>query len=179
MSLTRLPKTQANTSLEARTLADILLRAREGELLLYTDLEAAVQRNLRKDRYLLATARRIAQREGQYVFRPVTRQGLRRLCNHELVTVGEQRRQHLRRTGSRAIAELECAHFGTLLPQEATKILAYISVMGAITALSHATTMSHVTRVIANAEMPRKLDATGVIDVFATTYAGARRHAHV
>jgi hypothetical protein len=176
--LTRLPKTQANTSFEARALADLLLQAREGDLLLYTDLEAAVGRDLRKQRYLLATARRIALREGQCVFRAVTRQGLRRLCNHELPAIGEARRQHIRRTGSRAMAELECARFGTLLPQEATKVLAYISVMGAIAALSHATTVSQVTRVIANAEMPRRLDATGVIDVFATTCTGHRKGAY-
>jgi hypothetical protein len=144
----RVPKTQPETSLEARLLAERLAALQPGgDVLSYAEMQTMTGLDIqRKRRDLLDTARRIVLREHHKVFAPVTGIGIRCLTSHGVLAVGEQGRGRVMRFAHRTVEKLACARPQELVTEDQYRLLAYVSIFGAVSALTHARTVQRATK---------------------------------
>ena len=165
-TLTRLPKTQPETCMETRLLADHLRQLRRGEVMTYAAMRALTGLDIqRKRRDLLGTALRMVLRESQKTFGPVTGIGMMCLTSVGILGVGETGRQRFARSAHRLVQKLACADPADLTEHQQYKLLAYTSIYGAIAALSHIQTVQRAVQLQGTA--PAQVDPKHYQNLFA------------
>lgn len=91
-------------------LVELLATTPDGQLLTYAEMARATNRDIAgKDRHVLTSARRIAQRDYGAVFSPVVREGLRRLMPGEFAAEGRRKVALISRAARRAGKSLDAA----------------------------------------------------------------------
>ncbi len=149
-------KTIAAISLDARHLYLRLARATIGETLTYDDLSKAIGRDVSpgKPGYgALTTARRRAHLDGGIVFDAVTKIGLKRLSDTEIVGSGQHAIDRVRRAARRGAVKLLSVGDFEALPNELKhKHNAYTSLLGAITQITQGRRVEELERHVGNAQ---------------------------
>jgi hypothetical protein len=165
-TLHRIPHSQPECSLEARVLADRLAACAEEELVSYAEMQRVTGLEVqRKRRDLLQTALRLVLREHQKVFAAVTGQGMKCLGSLGIMAVGEQTRRRTHRLAVRTVQKLSCADPADLDDRTQYRHLAYLSVFGAMAALSHAKAVEKAMHI--QGATPKALDPDLYKDLFA------------
>jgi hypothetical protein len=153
-------------SVDAQVLARRLCDAKPGEVIPYQELCDLVKRDVQKDcRYLLDTARKIAQREKSFVFASVSRTGLKRLDDAGIVSVGEQAVGAIHRSTRRAARRLACADYSALPPQEKVRHNTTASLLGAMELATKPTRVKELALAVNAAS--DKLPTAKVLELFA------------
>lgn len=94
---------QTELSADARAIADLFAACAVGDTVTMAAMSDAIGRDVTACRHIIATARRVAQREAGAVFVTMPRVGYRRLPTEEVArVVGSAARKHIRRTAGRA-----------------------------------------------------------------------------
>ncbi len=83
---------------DVRALTDALMGVSPGSKITYAELSAAIGRDVQKHRYLIESARRIAQREHGAVFSVEYGVGYARLTTEQLPDVAATARRRIRST---------------------------------------------------------------------------------
>jgi len=96
-------------SADARLLYQRLAKLAPNELVSYAELSEIIGRNVIKVRHVLATARRMAQRENQIVTGAVSGEGIKRLDGHGIVSSATGRIKAIRGHARRGVRDLACA----------------------------------------------------------------------
>lgn len=130
---------QTELSADTRTLADMLAACPVGEAVTLAGMSDAIGRDVTTCRHIVASARKVAQRESGAVFSVERGIGLRRMSAERVTeTVGATARGHIRRTASRAKRTLLAATAGAndLSPEAQRRLAAEVSVLGLMEYLS-------------------------------------------
>lgn len=162
MSTTSIPE----LSVDAQVLARQLEAAKPGEVVSYTTLSAAIKRNVQHEASsVLATARRVVEREQKAVFGAVRNQGLKRLDNVGILSVGEQGIEKIRRASRRTARHIACADYDALANSDKVRFNTTASLLGA---MELATKPSRVKALSAAVETAAaKLPTADVLQLFA------------
>jgi hypothetical protein len=97
-------------SADTRTIADLLLACPIGETVRFDAMSDAIGRDVRKHRHIIATARRVAEREAGAVFVSIHKVGYKRLNAEGAVTVvAPAARTHIARSAKRASRAINAA----------------------------------------------------------------------
>jgi hypothetical protein len=126
-------------SADARAVADVLIATPVGELASLPALSAAIGRDITACRHVLATARRVAEREAGAVFACEPRAGYRRVSAEAAAqVVGGAARGHIRRAARRARRSIVEAtkRANDLTPEAMRRASAEITVLGMMEHLS-------------------------------------------
>lgn len=162
----RLPHSQPEISQEARLLVEALAGCDPGAILTYAAMRAVTGLDIQhKRRDLLQTALKMVLREQHKVFGAVTGQGMKCLGSAGIVGVGEDKRRRMQRMAKRTIEKLSCVLPDDLSLSEQHRWLAYVSIMGAAAALSHAKSVQHAIRL--QGAQPKPLDPALYKDLLA------------
>ena len=131
-------QSQFELSIDTQILTERLLKAEIGEVLTYAGLSGILGRDVQHEaRYVLQSAIRRAEREGEIVFGTVHGTGIKRLADREIIGVGDRAIAHARRTVGRAIGRLERVRdFEALTPEERTRHHARRTVLGVIQSMT-------------------------------------------
>lgn len=112
-------RTIASLSVEARILYDHLITIPVGGEVSYAALSALIETSVQVSpgRGALNTARRMAERDNQIVFRPIRGAGLLRLNDVEIVDTGDDALASIRRKAKSAARTLTCVDY-LALPEQ-------------------------------------------------------------
>jgi hypothetical protein len=122
-------------SAEARAVADLLLACPVGETVSLAAMSDAIGRNVTARRHIIATARRVAEREGGATFASIRGVGYQRIAAERAAAViAPAARQHIARTARRARRSLTAAVAGANdLPPDVQRRTAHeLGVLGLI-----------------------------------------------
>ena len=117
---------------DTRRIADLLNEVPRGDSITLDAISKAIDRDIRRCRYLLYSALRVVERESGAVFATERGSGYRRLAPEEIVKIGQTARARIRgwaRRGSRTIAA-GIAGANDMAPDTARKIMAEQSALG-------------------------------------------------
>lgn len=118
-------------SADAKTLAHVLRQAKVGDTVAYKDLSAAIARDVCSDaRAAMGTARAILQREDKMIFDAVRGEGLKRLADVEIVSLGDRARAHVRRVSRNAVKKIVCVDYDALPKEKQTEHNTALSMFG-------------------------------------------------
>ena len=101
-------RTIPEASSDTRFLYQRLIKVEAGETITYDELSKEIGRNVRKARYLLASARRMALSNDRVVFGTIRGVGLRRMDNSGIVGSVESRTKRIRNQARKGLKELGC-----------------------------------------------------------------------
>ena len=122
-------------SVDARALADRLLKAAVSETISLAELSRVLGRPITRHRHLLYTALGIAQREGGVVFHTIRGVGYQRLAPDAVAaTVGTAARRHIRRTARVARRSITAgtSRINDLPPATQRRVAAEISALSLV-----------------------------------------------
>lgn len=118
-------------SADAKTLAHVMRSASVGDVVTYATLSAAIARNVCRDaRAAMGTARTILQREDRMIFDAVRGEGLKRLADEEIVSLGDRARDHVRRSSRKVIKKMVCVNYDALSKEKQVKHNTSLSMFG-------------------------------------------------
>lgn len=123
---------------DAHVLAGRMRRLAIGETVPYSELDGLVSRDLRDrhNRHILDKARRECEADG-IVLVPVFGVGMKRVDAADVVAIGTQTVNRVRRLSKRSIRKMTQAIGTTPMDKEATnKVFAHVALLGAISAAS-------------------------------------------
>ena len=150
---------------DIETLVAVLQAAAVGELVPYSALSAAIGRDVRRQGYLLATARRDANNASGALFGTVWKMGYKRLAPDEVHTIGGMVRGRIRRsakrTGHMISQALQTAN--EMDPEARRKAVSEVTVLGMV---------AHLTSETAT----RKHDARETVPPLAMSFEGVLKH---
>jgi hypothetical protein len=120
------PRPDSDSAQLARLLASLAV----GDEILYSQLSAAISRDVQNEaRHALDHARRRLLRDEQRVFDVLRDIGLRRLNDREIVQTSDRARAHIRRTARKAARTVLCANYEALDRDMQTKHNVALSVL--------------------------------------------------
>jgi alkylated DNA nucleotide flippase Atl1 len=122
-------------SAEARAIADLLAECPPGAVVTFGAMSAVIGRDILARRHVIATARRVAEREAGAVFTVERRTGYKRLDAARIAdVVGTAARAHIRRTARRSVKSLSegTRRLNDLPPDVQRKVAAEMSALGLI-----------------------------------------------
>lgn len=118
-------------SADAKTIAHVLRQVAVGNVVSYADLSRAISRNVCTDgRPAMDSARGIVQREDRMIFDSVRGEGLKRLADDEIVSLGDKARDHVRRSSRKVVKKLVCVNYETLSKEKQVKHNTALSMFG-------------------------------------------------
>jgi hypothetical protein len=120
-------------SAEARAVADLLAQCPVGEVVTLAAMSAAIGRDIRTRRFVISTARRVAEREAGAVFTTERGAGYRRIDAARVADViGTTARRHIRATARRSARTLNegTRRLNDLPADVQRKVAAEMSVLG-------------------------------------------------
>lgn len=125
-------------SIDTQTVVDRLRASEIGDLVTYASISEALGRDVTNGaRSVLQSARRIVLNEDQMVFGVVTRVGLKRLSDVEIVDAAHSSVRHVNRTAKRSARKLACVQRFSELPADKKLLhqthMTLFSAIGAIT----------------------------------------------
>ena len=126
-------------SAEARAIADLMNATAVGAVITYDAMTAAIGRNVRDCRHVIAAARRVSLRETGAVFASERSNGYRRIeAERVAVTVGPAARATIRRTARRARTVLVAGteRMNDMAPEAQRKLAAEVSALTLVEHLS-------------------------------------------
>lgn len=120
-----------------QTLAHMLRQVEVGAVILYEVLSAAIGSDVRTvAKHNLKSARRIVQREKQFVFAAERGEGLKRLDDVGIVALGDKARDHITRTSRSTRNKLHCVDYDGLPRQEQTRHNTHLAMFGIFTTIA-------------------------------------------
>lgn len=155
MELTKKPIFAA--SADAKTIAHILRQVVVGDVVLYADLSRAISRNVCTDgRPAMNTARAIVQREYRMIFDAVRGEGLKRLADDEIVSLGDKARDHVRRASRKVVKKIICVNYDTLSKDKQVQHNTALSMFGVFCELATDKSSKRLSCIVesAQAELP-------------------------
>jgi hypothetical protein len=117
---------------ETRDLADRLCACKAGEVVAYADMTRIIGENILNRRGILASALRIAQREGRKNFATIRKVGVKCLEAGEAVNLADCARDRIRRVARKAITALITPRFEDMTNEERTKNYGRQATLGVI-----------------------------------------------
>lgn len=116
---------------DVRALTDALMGVSPGSKITYAELSAAIGRDVQKHRYLIESARRIAQREHGAVFSVEYGVGYARLTTEQLPDVAATARRRIRSSARKGLKALRqgAAKANDVSPETQRKLNAEISAL--------------------------------------------------
>lgn len=125
-------------SSDAKVLAHVLRNTATGQIAAYSQLTAAIARDVQSDardvqsdaRSVLETARQIVQREDKMIFDAVRGMGLKRLNDEEIVGLGDRTRDHVRRSARRVVKKMVCVDYNNLSAEKQVQHNTALSMFG-------------------------------------------------
>lgn len=101
----------SETSTDSKLIYERLIISQPGDVITYQELNDLTGRNIQKHRYLLATARKMAEREKLMQFDAVSKIGIKRLADDEIVTQQSVKPfRQIRSATRRSARALSCAN---------------------------------------------------------------------
>lgn len=129
MSTTSIPE----LSVDAQVLAKRLQAVKPGEVVTYSELSGLIKRDVQQEAAsVLASARRVTQREHRAVFGAVIKVGLKRLDSAGIVGFGEAGIAKMHRVSRRTSRALACAEYETLTNADKVRFNTSASLLGAM-----------------------------------------------
>jgi hypothetical protein len=122
--------TIGRASVEAIELSKALIATEIGDVLTYTDLNAAAKCDVQVRNYVLQTARRIAQRDKSMVFGTIMGIGIKRLSDDEIPDEGISAIKRSRRIAKNGMAKMNCADIAKMSPETKIKAITTKTVLG-------------------------------------------------
>lgn len=126
--------TIGRASVEAIELSKLLISSEVGEVLTYQQLNAAAKCDVQERNTVLQTARRIAQRDKQFVFGTISGVGIKRLSDEEIPDEGISAMKRSRRIAKNGMKKLECADLSKMSPETKVKAITTKTVLGLFSA---------------------------------------------
>lgn len=100
---------------ETKTLAHVLRQAKIGDVVSYQALTESIGVNVQSaGRSILASARKLVQREDKMVFDVDRNIGLKRLDDPSIISLSDKHRDHIRRTARKTVKAIACVDYQTL-----------------------------------------------------------------
>lgn len=124
--------------IDTKTIFDRLCAAKVGDTIAYAELSSLIGRDIRgMAHHCLASARRKALNEKQIVFATVSKVGVKRLNDVEIVATGEDTVSRIRRMSKRSLRTITAVQDYDRLPN-GSKVLhnTYASVLGVVAHIS-------------------------------------------
>lgn len=158
-------KPQFEMSHDTRILADLLRKVPIGEAASYSDLSAAIARNVQEDaRYVMQSALRSLEREG-IIFGAIRGVGVKRLNDAEMVSAADDAIPRIRRLSKRAMRKLASVSSFDALPNEVrVRHNAAMSLLGTISHFATETAHKKVEAIIK--DKPEPLSITKTLEAF-------------
>jgi hypothetical protein len=127
-------KAIAELSVDTQVLAKRLLQVEVGSVIAYTELSGLIGRDVQgKARYVLASARRMAERDEHAVFDVVHNEGLKRMDDSGVLASGKRAVVHIRRTATKSAKRLgTCLSYEKLSQDEKQEFNVTMAVNGAM-----------------------------------------------
>jgi len=133
-------------SYDVQQLVDRLMKAKPGELVPYTEIDAIIgDHRTSKAIGRIHSARKIVQSETRALFEVVTHEGLRRLSNEQIPTLGAASLSRIRRESIRGAKRLSCADYDALTPEQKRKHDAAASHLGILAECSKPAAVKAIT----------------------------------
>lgn len=152
-------------SVDARLLADRLSKAQPEELISYKELGAVIGvDDIREKANLLYSARRRVLNDKQFVFAAVANEGVKRLDDHNILSVGEQAICQVHKLTRRASRKLLCAKYDSLSKTDQVTFNAHISVLGALALVTKGDKQKAIAEAVEKAE--KQLPMASVLSLF-------------
>lgn len=148
-------------SIDAQTLFDRLIECQVGATLSYADMNRLIGRDVQHDGHgVLQTARRKALRERRYVFGTISKVGIKRMNDIEIVDGGQYDLDHIRRQSKRAARKLASVDFNTLPNDKKIRHNAFMSVLGVLTQMTGASSVKQIEQKVGSAQLRLSVDET-------------------
>jgi hypothetical protein len=157
-------KTSPENATDVNIMSELLRVLPIGGTLSYTDVSAAIGRDVRKHYWLLRSAMERVEKESGSLLAVVRSIGVKRLASEELSGVGADAIRKVRRTARRGYNRLDTIRTNDLPQSEATKIVAHKSQLGAITLVADGRKTSTVAAEVA--KTGNAIPAGRVLDMF-------------
>ena len=125
-------KSNPENAADIQAMASALSKASIGETITYKALSEAIGRDVRTRHWLLAAARNQVEAETGALYETIRDVGVKRLSSEAVSDVGLQVIQKVRRTAKRGIKRLSHVRTNDLTQDEANKLIAHRSQLGAI-----------------------------------------------
>ena len=128
-------------------LVTLLMETDEGELLTYEEMNQHIGRDVRRNRSHLASAIRIALKEGA-VFGCVPNEGYRRLPPGDVVALSDQARRRQHKIAHKACKQLATVSTERLNDSERRDYYTHLSIQGALAASTRAASVKQVAETV-------------------------------
>lgn len=152
-------------SVDARLLSERLAKCEPDELVTYEELGKIIGiDDVREKRGLLQTARRRVLNDKQFVFAAVANEGVKRLDDHNILSVGEQAICQVHKLTRRASRKLLCAKYDSLSKVDQVTFNAHISVLGALALVTKADKQKHIAEAVEKSA--KQLPMASVLELF-------------
>lgn len=117
-------------SIDAKKVYDALILVPEGSVIEYSYLSNILQRDIQKKRGILATARRMAQRELGLIFDCISNVGLKRLNSSQIAEkVTTQPFRRIKSTVRSTVGQMHCIKHEELTNDEHVRVIASRSIL--------------------------------------------------
>lgn len=123
-------------SADAKTLADLMRSVAVGDMLSYDSMSDAIGRDVTAERSVIYTARSIVQREDRIVFDTICKQGLKRLADDEIVSLGDRARSRVRKIAKRTTQSIACVNYDEMSRESQVKHNTALSMFGVMLELA-------------------------------------------
>lgn len=142
--------------IESREIAEYFKRMPMGSVVTYDELRkiAGGKDIQRSHRYILDTARKIAQEDGQIVVWPITGKGIKRLNDSEIGRTGETDRKFVNRKMKRSAKRMVCIDHGKLNEEEKIMVTSYTGLFLAVALVSEYQTVRKVHKIVQQENIP-------------------------
>lgn len=169
METIRVPRTDARFQpcLESRQIAEHFEQMSIDAMVTYDRLrEMANGKDIQRGyRYILDTARKIAQADNNVVMGAITGQGLKRLNDKEIVRTGEIDRKFVQRKASRSVKRIQCADTRKLDEQDQMMAMTYTGLFAAVALVSAFRTIKKIQHA-ATEQSVKALEPAQVLKLF-------------
>ncbi len=162
-----MPKTIPEISIETTLLYERLIKMQADEVISYKELSKLCGRNVQKEAYAnCATARRKAERSGNFVIKVIPKVGLKRLHSFsEYDSLAQKELKHLRKRSSKAFRDYNTFQgYDDLKPEEKVKVLTTQTLLAFIHTSTGKNKQSKIEQVVQQTN--QKLPYTKTLEAF-------------
>lgn len=147
-------------SIDTKAVYDRLTKAKMGETVSYDELSQLIGRDIRNGAYwCLQSARRKALIDG-LVFGSVSKVGIKRLNDTEIVDTGHDAVTRIHRLSTRSARKVALAEYSTLSPESKVKFNTHVSILGVMAHMTRSKQVAKLTESVTKAQASLPLAKT-------------------